>query len=74
MKTIRINLDNEFEAEAFAAILEAESIPHVVVSHYSLAYNGLFQMTTGWGHVEIPEQFEERALALYQDYKKYLQE
>jgi hypothetical protein len=74
MKTIRIELDNEFEADSFAAILEAEMIPHTVVSHYSLAYNGIFQMTLGWGHVEIPEAYQNKAALLYQNYKKYLQE
>jgi hypothetical protein len=74
MKTIRINIDNEFEADSFAAILEAEKIPHTVISHFSLAYDGIFQMTMGWGHIEIPEEYEERARQLYANYKKYLQE
>ena len=74
MKTIRIDMDNEIEADAFSAILDAEGIPHMVVSHHSLAYNGLFQMTMGWGHMEIPEEYLERARELYQNYKKFLNE
>lgn len=69
MKMLRIELDNEFEADVFSDLLENENIPNVVISHRSLAYNGLFQITTGWGHVEIPEAFHEKASELLQNYR-----
>jgi len=72
MKTFRIELDNQFEADVFAAILKEENIPHTIVNHYSLAYDGLFQMTTGWGHMEISEGYQEKAMELFLNYKKSL--
>ncbi len=74
MKIFRIELNNEFEADVFAAILEEEKIPHTVVNHNSLAYDGLFQMTMGWGHIDIPEEFQKKAAELFQNYKKSLAE
>jgi hypothetical protein len=71
MKTFRIDLENEFEADMFCAMLDAEQIPNSVFNHHSLAYNGLFQMTLGWGHVEIPEAFRERAEALLEQYRQH---
>lgn len=72
MKIFRIELDNEFEADVFAAILKEENIPHTVVSHNSLAYDGLFQMTMGWGHIEIPEEYKKIAAELLLNYRNSL--
>lgn len=74
MKTFRIELDNEFEADVFIAMLEEEGIPYTVLNHFSLAYSGLFQMTLGWGHIEVPEEYQEKATELFQDFKKSLTE
>jgi hypothetical protein len=74
MKICRIELDNEFEADVFTAMLDEESIPYTVINHYSLAYGSVFQMTTGWGHIEVPEEYQEKALDLFQNYKKSLVE
>lgn len=67
MKTVRIDVENEFEADVFAAVLDEEKIPYRLISHHSMAYNGLFQMTMGWGHVEIPEVHLEKAEELLQN-------
>jgi len=72
VKIFRIELDNEFEADVFAAILKEENIPHAVVNHHSLAYDGLFQMTAGWGHIEIPEEYQKQAAELFLNYKNSL--
>ena len=74
MKMFRLELDNEIEADAFAALLDEERIPHMIVSHHSMAYDGLFQMTTGWGHIEIPEEYQEKAEELLRNYKIFLAE
>lgn len=74
MKTFRIKLENEIEAEVFAAILKDENIPHTVVNNHSLAYDGLFQMTAGWGYIEVPEEDKKKAVELFQEYKKTLTE
>ena len=36
-----------------------------------LAYDGLFQMTLGWGHVEIPEEFRAQAESLMEQYRQH---
>ena len=74
VKNFRIELENKFEADVFQAMLQEEKIPHIVVSHYDLAYGSIFQMTTGWGHVEVPKEYEEKAEELFQSYKKSLNE
>ncbi len=74
MKIFRIELDSEIEADIFAALLEEERIPYAVVSHHSLAYDGLFQMSMGWGHIEIPEEYKEKAVEIFQSYKSSLTE
>jgi hypothetical protein len=74
VKFFRIELDNEFEADIFAALLEEEGIPFAVVNHHSLAYDGLFQMSMGWGHIEIPEEYQEKAVEIFRSYKSSLTE
>lgn len=69
MKTFQITLDNEFEADVLVSMFEQEKIPHSVVSHHSSAYDGLFQMTLGWGHLEIPEEYRQKSEALLEDYR-----
>jgi len=74
MKSFRLELDNAFEADVFTAMLEDEGIPYNIVNHFSLAYGNLFQMTTGWGHIEVPEEYQEKAEELFQNYKKSMTE
>ena len=65
MPKIKFPISNGYEADLFCDMLRAEDIPFVLVDHSSLVFDGLFQMTMGWGHVEVPEAFEEVAKALY---------
>lgn len=74
MEIFRIDIYNEIEAAVFSAMLDEEEIPHAVFDHFDLAYDGLFQMTLGWGHIEISDRYREKALQLFQDYKKSLEE
>jgi len=74
MKVFRLTMDNEYEAGIFTALLEEEGIQYTVVNHHSLAYDGLFQMTLGWGHLEIPVAYQQKAAELFQNYKKSLTE
>jgi len=69
MDIFRIDVSNKFEADRFSGILTDENIPHVVVSHHDLAYDGIFQVTLGWGHIEIPLEFKAEAEILYSNYK-----
>jgi len=74
MEIFRIDISDKFEADRFSGILKDEKIPHVVVSHHDLAYDGIFQVSLGWGHIEIPLEFKNDANMLYTNYKKSLQE
>jgi hypothetical protein len=70
MDTFRIKLDNQFEAELYTNILDEETIPHVLITNNSLAYNGIFELTMGWGYVDIPVEHEKKALMLYKALKE----
>ncbi len=70
MEIFRIEIDNKFEADVFTEMLKEENIPHTVINNFSLAYSGLFQMTMGWGHIEVPVEYKEKALELFENYKK----
>jgi len=70
VKMFRIELENEFEADIFSNILEEEGIPYTIVGNESLVYDGLFTMTLGWGHVEIPYEYKEKAINLYDGYRE----
>lgn len=60
-------LENDTQAQVLDAILTDRGIPHVMHSYYSSPYDGLFQMSSGWGHVEAPERFRAEILAVLQD-------
>jgi hypothetical protein len=69
LKIFKIEIDNQFDADMFSSMLKEEHIPHTINNHYSLAYSNIFQTTSGWGHIEVPEEFKEKAEALFEAYK-----
>ena len=60
-------IENEVEAERLDVDLNSREIPHVMRSYSDAAFNGLFQTTRGWGHVEGPEEHREAILAVLKD-------
>jgi hypothetical protein len=60
-------LENEVQARLLDAILTDRRIPHVMQSYHSLAYDGVFQLSAGWGHVEAPVAFRDDILAVLED-------
>lgn len=72
MKMIRVKLDNSFQADVLSEMLTEEGILHQVVSNRSEAYNGLFQLSLGWGYIEIPEEFKQKASAVMARYTDFL--
>ena len=70
----KIPMNNPFEADIFASMLEAENIPYTIVDHSSLVFDGLFQMTMGWGHVEVPEAYKPAAEMLHQTFIAFVKE
>ncbi len=51
-----ITLNDIGEASLIDSILQERRIPHLVLSHYDSAYDGVFKITRGWGHLEAPEE------------------
>lgn len=45
-------LENEVEAQLLDSMLDEQSIPHVLKCYRDSAYDGIFQSSRGWGHVE----------------------
>jgi len=57
-------LSNEVEARLIDAILDEQKIPHFVYSYHDLAWDGMFQVSRGWGHVEAPIEYREEIMAM----------
>lgn len=62
-----IIFDNEVEARHMEAILKERKIPHVIKSYHDFAYDGLFQLQKGWGHLEAPESYREEIETICDD-------
>jgi hypothetical protein len=60
-------LDNEIKARLLQSVLEEREIPHHIRSYHDSAYDGLFQLQKGWGHVEAPDRYEAEIKQIYED-------
>ena len=47
-------LENEIEARLLDSILNERNIPHLMISYYDTAYDGLYQTQKGWGYISAP--------------------
>lgn len=56
---------NEIEAMLLNEILNEKEIPHIIRSYHDSAYDGLWQMQSGWGHVEAPEEYADEIISIY---------
>ena len=67
-KTVHIlALNNPIEANLLDGLLNERGIPHIIRSHHDSAYDGLFQLQTGWGQLDAPEEFREIILKIYNE-------
>jgi len=67
-KTVRILVfSNEIEAKLLSEILTDKKIPHMVRSFHDSAYDGLFQVSAGWGILEGTEEFRDEILKIYEE-------
>jgi len=57
-------IENEVEALCLKGELEQRGIPCMMQSHHDLAYDGLFQSASCWGHVAAPAEHKNKILAL----------
>ena len=60
-------LENEIEASLMESILKERNIPHRLRSYHDLAYDGLFQVQKGWGHIEAPFNFKDEIITIHED-------
>jgi hypothetical protein len=56
---------NEIEAMLLDEILTDKQIPHLIRSYHDSVYDGLWQIQSGWGHIEAPEEFRDEILSTY---------
>lgn len=61
---------NEIEAMLLDEILTDKEIPHLIRSYHDSVYDGLWQLQSGWGHLEAPEEFREEILKTYSEMSK----
>jgi len=52
-------LNSKIEADILSEFLKRNSIPHIIRSYYDSAYDGIFQLQMGWGHVESYSTYKE---------------
>ena len=62
-------LENEVQAQLLDDILTEQNIPHIMRSYRDLVYDGLFQLSKGWGRVDAPEQYKDNILAILETIK-----
>jgi hypothetical protein len=62
-----VELRNDAEARLLHAHLEDQGIPHVVRSYHDTAYDGIFQVQFGWGHIEAPPEYTDIILEIHAD-------
>jgi hypothetical protein len=63
-------LESEVQARLLGAILTDRGIPHIIQSYYSHAYDGVFQLGRGWGHVEAPPRFRAEILRVLRSMRR----
>ena len=63
-------LENENEAQLLDSILTEREIPHLMISYYDTAFDGLYQAQKGWGRVNAPASYKEEILEIISDLRK----
>jgi hypothetical protein len=64
-------LDNEVQAQMLDKSLDDLGIPHVMRSYHDSAYDGLYQVSRGWGHVEAPRECKAEILAILKELDQF---
>ena len=59
--------ESEVHALTVVAVLLERQIPHVLKSYHDSAYDGLFQATKGWGHLEASLDRREEIQVIIRD-------
>ena len=62
-----LTISSEFEALLLDSVLKEKGIPHILRSYHDSVYDGLWQTSTAWGHLEAPEEYSEEILSIYRE-------
>ncbi len=57
-------IDNEVQACLICPLLDEQKIPYFAKSYHDMAYDGLFQNSKGWGHIEAPPEFKNEIIKI----------
>ena len=60
-------LNNEIEAKLLSEILKDKNIPHLIRSYHDSVYDGLWQVQSGWGHLEAHKEDKDEILKIYEE-------
>ncbi len=67
-RTVKILiLNNAVEANLLDGLLNDSDIPHMIRSYHDSAYDGLWQMQSGWGQLDAPREYREEILMIYNE-------
>jgi len=61
-----LDLGNMIQAKLLEEILTEKNIPFIIRSYHDSAYDGLWQMQSGWGHLEAPPEYKEEILKVFE--------
>lgn len=61
-------VDNLILAQQLSLILAEEEIPHKIVRHGEALWGYADGVSTTWGHLETPPEYQDAATELYQDF------
>ena len=57
-------IENEIESLSLVSELEGRNIPHAMRSYHDTAYNGIYQLSAGWGYLEAPVEYKNEILEI----------
>ncbi len=60
-------LNNEFEADLLRQILTEKDIPFMIRTFHDSAYDGLWEVRSGWGHLMAPSEYKDEILKIYSE-------
>lgn len=63
-------LENEIEARLLDSVLNERNIPHLIISYYDTAYDGLYQTQKGWGYISAPAAYLEKIREIISSLRK----
>jgi len=61
-----VAVESGIQGEILDRILLDQNIPHLIRSYHDMAFDGVFQLSRGWGCVEAPPEFKDRILQIVQ--------